>query len=89
MGKTPRQPKPKPLASHGSPRSLQQLQRVGPRPNVIQIVPSRHVYRPAYLRAADREDHELVTSPLASPTGPGGAAGFRNRAGSQIATLKT
>jgi hypothetical protein len=68
------------------PRTIEELRKAGPRPNVIQIVPPRHVYRPAYLRSEDKENHELVTNPLASPTGPGGAAGFRNRAGSQIAT---
>jgi hypothetical protein len=65
---------------------MELLRKVGPRPNVVQIVPPRHVYRPVYLRAEERENHELVTNPLASPTGPGGAVGFRNRAGSQIAT---
>ena len=69
-----------------APSTLDALRRVGPRPNTIQIVPPRHLYRPAYLRAEDKSNHELVTSPLASPTGPGGAQGFRNRAGSQIAT---
>jgi hypothetical protein len=58
------------------------LCRIGSRPSVIQIVPPRDALRPAYLRS---EDHELVDRPLASPTGPGGAQGFRNRAGSQIA----
>lgn len=67
-----------------SPKTLEGLRRVGPRPNVIQIVPPRHVYKPAYIELADRDDHELVTNPLASPTGPGGTVGFRNRAGSQI-----
>ncbi len=71
------------------PRSLADLRRVGPRPNVLQIVPPRHVLRPAYLRAEERADHELVTRPLASPTGPGGAGGFRNRAGSQIPAPQT
>lgn len=68
-----------------SPQSIEDLRRVGPRPGVIQVVPPRHVYRPRYLRRQETADHELVTQPLASPTGPGGAAGFRNRAGSQIA----
>jgi hypothetical protein len=70
----------------GAPRTLDELRRVGPRRNTIQIVPPRHVYRPAYLRAEDKNNQELVTSSLASPTGPGGAQGFRNRAASQIAT---
>jgi len=69
-----------------APRTLDALRRVGPRPNVIQIVPPRHVYRPGYLRAEDKDNQELVMRPLASPTGPGGAKGFRNRGGSQIAT---
>src|SRR5712691_7972582 len=69
-----------------TPKTLERLRKVGPRPNVLQIVPPRHVYRPAVLRAEDRENHELVTNPLATPTGPHGAAGFKNRAGSQIAT---
>jgi hypothetical protein len=60
------------------------LLAIGPKANVIQIVPPKHVYRPAVIREADAGDHELVTRPLASPTGPGGAAGFRNRGGSQI-----
>ena len=41
--------------------------------------------RPAYVRAAEDEDHGLANRPLASPTGPGGAAGWTNVAGSQIA----
>ena len=59
------------------------LRRIGARQGVIQIVPPRNVMRPNFLRAED--DQDLVTRPLASPTGPGGAAGFENRAGSQIA----
>ncbi len=75
-------------SSKGVPRTMADLRSIGPRPNTVQIVPPRHVYRPAYLRKDEAEaaDHELVTQPLASPTGPGGAAGFTNRAGSQIAT---
>jgi hypothetical protein len=69
-------------------RTIEALRRIGPRPNVVQIVPPRQLFRPAYLRAADQNDNELVTRPLASPTGPGGAAGFQNRAGSQIVTPK-
>jgi hypothetical protein len=45
----------------------------------------RHLYRPAVLRAEERENLDLVSSPLESPTGPYGAPGFRNRGGSQIA----
>src|SRR2546429_4778928 len=58
------------------------LRRIGKRPGVIQIVPPRDAVRPHDLR---KDDHELVTRPLTSPTGPGGANGFRNRGGSQIA----
>lgn len=74
------------LAVKGAPRTMADLRGIGPRPNTVQIVPPRHVYRPAYVRMEEADDHELVTHPLASPTGPGGAAGFVNRAGSQIAT---
>jgi hypothetical protein len=58
------------------------LRRIGNRQGVIQIVPPRTAMRPNHLR---EEDNDLVNHPLASPTGPGGAAGFHNRAGSQIA----
>jgi hypothetical protein len=58
------------------------LQAIGSRRGVIQIVPPRHVVRPTYLH---EEERDLVTRPLSSPTGPGGAAGFHNVAGSQIA----
>ena len=60
----------------------ERLRRMGRRPNVMQIVPPRHVVRPSYTHT---EEHDLVDRPLASPTGPGGAPGFRNRSGSQIA----
>ena len=63
----------------------QALRNIGPRRNVIQIVPPRPAFRPAYLRPAEAKDKELVNRPLSSPTGPGGAAGFSNVAGSQIA----
>jgi hypothetical protein len=63
---------------------LAAIRAVGSRKRAVQIVPPRHLYRPTYLTAAEAGDHELVTQPLASPTGPGGAAGFRNRNGSQI-----
>jgi hypothetical protein len=59
------------------------LRKIGRREGVIQIVPPRDALRPAYVRE-EEDDHELVSRPLASPTGPGGAAGFSNRAGSQI-----
>ena len=61
------------------------LRRIGRRPNVIQIVPPRHVVRPTLVHS---DDHDLVDRPLASPTGPGGAQGFSNRGGSQIAVPK-
>jgi hypothetical protein len=65
---------------------IEKLLRIGPKPNVIQIVPPRGVMRPAVRRESDDERaHDLVVHPLAAPTGPGGAAGFRNRAGSTIA----
>ena len=60
----------------------ERLRAIGARKNVMQIVPPMHVVRPAYLH---EDNHDLVTNPLASPTGPGGAAGFHNRNGSQIA----
>jgi len=66
--------------------TLQGLQNIGPRRKVIQIVPPRPAVRPAYVRDAELESHELVTRPLSSPTGPGGADGFKNVAGSQIAS---
>jgi hypothetical protein len=61
------------------------LRRIGRRSKVIQIVPPRQVVKPFYLHA---EEHDLVDRPLASPTGPGGAQGFQNVAGSQIAVPK-
>jgi hypothetical protein len=63
----------------------QALRDIGRRRGVIQIVPPRQSVRQAYLRQSESGDHELVTRPLASPTGPGGAAGFQNVAGSQLA----
>lgn len=63
----------------------QALRNIGRRPGVIQIVPPQQSVRQAFLRKEDADNHDLVTRPLASPTGPGGAAGFRNVAGSQIA----
>jgi hypothetical protein len=71
-----------PSKSAGSKVTTDMLCRIGQRPGVIQIVPTRSVVRPSVLHD---EDQELVNAPLASPTGPGGAPGFRNRAGSQIA----
>jgi len=64
---------------------LERLVQVGPKPNVIQIVPPRDAMRPSVRRESDPADmHDLVAHPLAAPTGPGGARGFRNRAGSTI-----
>ena len=68
-----------------APQDLQAVIAVGERSDVVQIAAPRHLYRPAYLRNVDQGDAELVTQPLASPTGPGSAAGFRNRDGSQLA----
>jgi hypothetical protein len=69
--------------NHNRKMSMGQLCSIGKRPNVMQIVPPRHVMRSALLHEGD--DPELATNPLASPTGPGGASGFSNRGGSQIA----
>ena len=71
--------KMKPLRSK---MTKEKLRGMGSRKNVMQIVPPIHVVRPAYLHDDTRD---LATNPLASPTGPGGAAGFQNRNGSQIA----
>ena len=57
------------------------LRRIGRRSKVIQIVPPRHVVKPFYLHS---DEQGLADRPLASPTGPGGAKGFHNVAGSQI-----
>jgi hypothetical protein len=67
-------------------RKLEDLRRIGPRSGVIQIVPTKVDVRPAVVRSDDPDAQDLVTRPLASPTGPGGAKGFRNRAGSTIAS---
>lgn len=60
---------------------------IGPRQNVLQIVPPRHAmrYSARGLEPEAPESHELLTQPLEAPTGPWGSSGFRNRAGSQIA----
>jgi hypothetical protein len=66
-------------------KGIQRLLDIGPKPNVVQIVPPRDAMRPPVRRDSDSPDaHDLVVHPLAAPTGPGGAAGFRNRAGSTI-----
>ncbi len=54
---------------------------IGPR-NVVQIVPTRNSVRPHLLHDDDAAD--LANRPLQTPTGPGGAKGFHNVAGSQI-----
>lgn len=64
--------------------ALNELCGIGKRTGVMQIVPTKDVVRPAVLDAED-EGTELASLPLAAPTGPGGAPGFSNRAGSQIA----
>ena len=69
--------------------SINDMREIGGRPNVLQIVPPRTVMRPQIVHEDEGEqDHELLTQPLASPTGPGGAAGFHNVAGSQIPVPK-
>jgi len=65
-----------------SKMTKEKLCGMGSRKNVMQIVPPQHVMRPAYLHDDTRD---LAANPLASPTGPGGAPGFQNRNGSQIA----
>jgi hypothetical protein len=66
-------------------KGMERLLRVGPKQNVLQIVPPRDAMRPSVRRVSDASDvHDLVVHPLAAPTGPGGAKGFRNRAGSTI-----
>ena len=60
------------------------LTRIGARPGVVQIVPTKKDVRPAVLHRADRGT-SIENLPFASPTGPGGAPGFHNVAGSQIA----
>lgn len=64
--------------------TLNELCGIGKRTGVMQIVPTKDVVRPAVLDA-EEEGTELASLPLAAPTGPGGAPGFSNRAGSQIA----
>jgi hypothetical protein len=65
-------------------KTKEMLRRIGRRPNVMQIVPPRDAVRPAHVHEAD--DHDLVSRPLATPTGPGGAQNFHNVAASQIAS---
>jgi hypothetical protein len=72
----------KPQMSHKK-YTKEMLRKIGGRPGVIQIVPPRHVVKPTLLHD---EDQDLVDRPLASPTGPGGAQGFSNRNGSQLAS---
>jgi len=66
---------------------LNALRGIGKRQGVIQIVPPRGEFYFRHVRDnEDQDDHEVVTRPLSSPTGPEAAEGFRNRNGSQIAT---
>lgn len=66
-------------------KAMQRLREIGPKPNVIQIAPPKDLMRPGVRREKDPEDkHNPDTHPLTAPTGPGGASGFRNRAGSTI-----
>jgi len=67
--------------------TLDSLRAIGGRDGAIQIVPPRHTVRPHRVHKQEHpENHELVTRPLTSPTGPNGASGFRDRGGSQIAS---
>ena len=59
------------------------LRAIGARP-ALQIVPTRDAVRPHHLH--DDDPDTFAHRPLDSPTGPGGAAGFHNVAGSQIKT---
>jgi hypothetical protein len=68
--------------------SMNSLASIGPRANVVQIVPARGDVRLA-RNLSEGDENELITEPLASPVGPGGAEGFRNVAGSQIAVPHT
>lgn len=61
------------------------LRRVGPRQNVMQIVPPRGSIRHSVRSERPVEELELLTQSLEAPTGPLGARNFRNVAGSQIA----
>lgn len=65
------------------PTTLHRLRRIGRRANVIQIVPTLRYVRTGESRH-ERAGVQLVADPLASPTGPGGAPGFRDRNGSTI-----
>jgi hypothetical protein len=62
---------------------IAKLLRIDPKPNVIQTAPPREATPSAVWRESDSSDaHDLVAHPLAAPTGPGGAAAFRNQPGS-------
>ncbi len=58
-----------------------QLKKIGRRKAVMQIVPSIHDVRSCSIH---RDQDKDIVQPFASPTGPGGAPGFHNVAGSQI-----
>src|SRR5262245_24975531 len=70
-------------ASHSNKAAGIDLKKVGPRPNVIQIVPPVQMVRPSAALFED-QNRDLINRPIEAPTGPQGAKGFRNRAGSQI-----
>lgn len=59
---------------------MNDLQKIGPRPGVVQIVPAL-----ADTRLCRGGGKDAAALPISSPTGPGGAPGFHNVAGSQIA----
>ncbi len=69
------------------PYSVQELCWIGPRQGAIQIVPTRDMMRPCLVHPD--EDQNWTARPLATPTGPGGAPGFHNVAGSQIPVPET
>jgi hypothetical protein len=60
----------------------EQLCQIGKRKDCIQVVPTQDQVRPFLIHPND--DPAMANRPLDSPTGPGGAAGFSNRSGSQI-----
>ncbi len=66
-------------------KSFKDFARIGSRPGIMQIVPPRRAVRSAILHPRDRDFATSLLLPFAAPTGPGGAPGFHNVAGSQIA----
>jgi hypothetical protein len=76
-------------AIRSTSKAMKRLMAIGPKPNVLQIVPPKDLMRPGVRREKDSEDmHDPEKHPLATPTGPGGASGFRNRAGSAGSTIE-